>query len=46
VRRLAAVAYNSLIFMGICNMDAEQVNVIANSLSDLAQRTASLRRYL
>jgi len=46
VWRLVGVAYNSLIFMGICKMDAEQVNVIANSLSDLAQRTVSLRRYL
>jgi hypothetical protein len=27
-------------------MEAEQINVIANTLADLAQRTAELRRYL
>jgi hypothetical protein len=27
-------------------MEAEQVNVIANTLADLAHRTAELRRYL
>jgi len=27
-------------------MEAEQVNLIANTLADLAQRTNELRRYL
>jgi len=27
-------------------MEAEQLNLIANQLADLAQRTAELRRYL
>ena len=27
-------------------MEAEQLNIIANRLTDLAQRTAELRRYL
>jgi len=27
-------------------MEAEQVNLIANSLADVAQRAAELRRYL
>jgi hypothetical protein len=28
------------------NMEADEINVIANTLADLAQRTAELRRYL
>jgi hypothetical protein len=27
-------------------MEADEINVIANTLADLAQRTAELRRYL
>jgi hypothetical protein len=27
-------------------MEAEQINLIANSLADVAQRAAELRRYL
>jgi len=27
-------------------MDADQINLISNTLADLAQRTAELRRYL
>jgi hypothetical protein len=27
-------------------MEAERINIIANRLADLAQRTAELRRYL
>jgi hypothetical protein len=27
-------------------MEAEQLNIIANRLADIAQRTAELRRYL
>jgi len=27
-------------------MEADQVNIISNTLADLAQRTAELRRYL
>jgi hypothetical protein len=29
-----------------CAMEAEQLNQLAASLTDLAQRTADLRRYL
>ncbi|MFO1325584.1 MAG: hypothetical protein U1F15_16195 [Burkholderiales bacterium] len=32
--------------LGDNTMEAEQVNAIANSLADLAQRSAELRRYL
>ncbi len=30
----------------MADMEAEEINVIANTLADLAQRTAELRRYL
>ena len=40
------VAYNYLFRMGKSCMEAEQVNLIANTLADLAQRTGELRRYL
>jgi hypothetical protein len=28
------------------DMEADEINVIANTLADIAQRTAELRRYL
>jgi hypothetical protein len=43
--RNSTVAYNSL-FAKEKIMEADEINVIANTLADLAQRAAELRRYL
>jgi len=43
-RHLAA--YNFPFTNGDMIMEADQINVIANTLADIAQRTAELRRYL
>jgi hypothetical protein len=44
--RSMAVTYNYLFRRRKFAMEAEQINQIANSLADLAGRTAELRRYL
>jgi len=40
------VAYNFPIKNEDMIMEADEINVIANTLADIAQRTAELRRYL
>jgi len=40
-----AAAYN-FPFTNEDIMEADEINVIANTLADIAQRTAELRRYL
>jgi hypothetical protein len=39
-------AYNFPFTNEDITMEADEINVIANTLADLAQRTAELRRYL
>jgi len=39
-------AYNFPITNEDMIMEADEINVIANTLADIAQRTAELRRYL
>jgi hypothetical protein len=39
-------AYNFPFTNGDMIMEADEINVIANTLADIAQRTAELRRYL
>ena len=42
-----AGVYNPVFYSALGTiMEAEQLNIIANRLADLAQRTAELRRYL
>ena len=46
-RSLAPGGYNSSFYCAVKTiMEAEQLNIIANRLADLTQRTAELRRYL
>lgn len=40
------VAYTYALHTKAPTMEADEINVIANTLADLAQRTAELRRYL
>ena len=42
----STVAYTYTLHTEQANMEADEINVIANTLADLAQRTAELRRYL
>jgi hypothetical protein len=45
LRRTAIIALHPLAARGIV-MEAEQLNALANTLADLKDRTAQLRRYL